>query len=208
MPVTKERPKGQAVLRQLTQPLYDTNELDADANTDNMLFFVRPQGDTLPVSGGIKSEADTNMESGGNLGDPLEFDLMGFKFEFFLLEPDNIEDNDNDLIDMYQQSVFYFRMNNRKFLGVPLSRIPSGCMLTGVGATGDTTNDIEWGYLHHGLPSVKEIYNFTVGGMATKINSKEPFYCEIDWPNGVIQPTTGTDQRVRVYMYGVLHQSL
>ncbi|MGH8897021.1 MAG: hypothetical protein ACRDZ4_08380, partial [Egibacteraceae bacterium] len=70
-------PPQTPVLRPLRQPLYDT-EIFTNGDTQQVLFT-----DNKKFAGGTaKSLADTNMPQSGTLGFPLEFDHVGFTFEF------------------------------------------------------------------------------------------------------------------------------
>jgi len=70
-------PAQTPVLRPLRQPLYDT-ELMSNGDTQQILF-----ADNRKFSGGVsKNLSDTNMPQSGTLGFPLEFDHVGFTFEY------------------------------------------------------------------------------------------------------------------------------
>ena len=130
------------LLRKLQQPLYDTNTLDATVATNLMSYFVRPQGNLMPVAAVVKTEADTNMKATSMLGEPLIFDLLGFNYEWFKSVPTSevagtLLDIAADEIRVYGQSVFRFYFNMRIFLEVPLRQIPEGPYLNGSVCTGD-----------------------------------------------------------------------
>ncbi len=207
--LVKQRKKPNAILRKLQQPLYDTNVIDDAGGFNLMQFFLLPVGQPMPVAGGNKSEVDTNMTQASQLGTPEEFSLKGFQFEYFHEDPSNIIDFANDQFAMYDESVFtFFFSNNRPWLQVPLSRIPSGTMLTGTGSSGDTTGTVEFGFVHQGEASVKEYYDFKIEKKGIHIHTNEPFFVELTWPNG--NPTWATDDedRVRVYLVGHLFAAL
>ena len=65
------RKRPVALLRKLTQPLYDTNILEGGAAVPSPLqFFVLPQGTQMPVTAVNKTEADTNMKMASQIGYP------------------------------------------------------------------------------------------------------------------------------------------
>lgn len=208
--ISLARKTGDAVLRKLKQPLYDTTVIEGGAATQQLQFFNIPIGGAMPVAGGAKSLADTNMSQAAQLGTPQEFSLVGFNYEFFVLEPDDIANGAPDYLLMYEQSTFTFVFsNNRPWLRVPLSQIPQGISATGTGASGDITNNIEFGYLHQGLASVKEYYNFMLPNKKLiHIYPNEPFGVDIDWFNGAITLNTANDQRCRVFIVGFLYSAL
>lgn len=208
--IVREKKTAPALLRKLTQPLYDTHELEGGAAAPSKItFFTREQGRNKAVSGNPKTEADTNMTQPSQLPKPQKFEMRGMRFEFFQLEPDDIANGAPDLVLLYEQSVFRFVFGNaRTWLEIPLSRLPSGPSLTGTVASGDTTNEVEMAYLHQGEASVKEYYNFLVDGQPTTIKYKENFHAEIEWTNGAVTFNTANDQRVRVYLMGHLFVEL
>jgi len=71
-------PPQTPVLRPLRQPLYDT-ELMANGQVNKVSLFV--DNKRFALTGAAKNEGDTNMTQSGQLGYPLEFDLIGFLFE-------------------------------------------------------------------------------------------------------------------------------
>lgn len=209
--LVKQRKAPAAILRKLYQPLYDTNVFQGVGGGafNTLQYFLLPIGAALPVIGGAKSEADTNLTQASQLGTPQKFRLYGFRFEFFTLEPDDLDDTAPDMVNVYEQSVFTFLFgNSRPWLQVPLSRIPSGTSLTGASSSGDTTNAPEFSFLHNGEASVKEYYDFTMAKQGIKIGTAEPFYAELTWPNGAITMTSANNQRARVYLVGQLFSAL
>jgi len=200
------RPKGNAVLRKLIQPIFDTTVLEGNPAVVNQLQFYRiPKGGAMPVAGGIKSEADTNLNKAGAIGAPDFFLLEGFQFEWFILEPDDVDDTADDLVDLYEQSLFTFEFGlNRIWYQFPLSQLPCGPNVTGTAASGDITNNTEWGHLHQGIASVHQSYSVLVDKEPVEIGSEEPFNVRIDWTNGAITFDSANDQRCRMFMLGML----
>jgi len=207
--IRKARATGNPILRRLVQPLYDTTVVAGAVATGLLQFFRIQQGGIMPVAAVVKSEADTNMKTAGALGEPMMFDLESFNFEWFVLEPDDVDDTSPDLVDIYEQSLFTFLFGlNRTAWQFPLSQIPSGTMLTGQSSSGDTTNATEWGFLHQGVPSVGQVYDVMMDNEPTEIGPVEPFGIDITWPNGNFTTTSTNNQRARVFMNGCLYTQL
>jgi len=206
--ITMSRPAGAALLRKLTNPLYDTIVLDSGVAIQAIQFFRLPIGINMPVTAVAKTEADTNLTQAGQLGTPQMFDLEGFNFESIQVDPTDIANNVADLVALYEQGLFsFFFGQQRPWLEIPLSQIPTGIYLNGTMGFGDTAGSDEALFIGVGESCVDSIYNFTVGKEAIRVHSAEPFNAEITWPNGAITPA-GADQRVRVYMIGSLYAAL
>jgi len=208
--ITVSRPAGAALLRKLTQPLFDTNILQNGAAPVPLQFFQIPFGGAMPVTAVAKTLCDTNMTQAAQLGMPQMFDLEGFQFEYFIHANADLANIATDIFFLYEQSVFTFFFGQaRPWLEVPLSQIPTGTALTGTNSDGDITANTEATWLHNGHASVKSLYRFTVGKKAIRVQSAESFYAQITWPNGVGAFTWGVaNSRVRTYMVGSLYAAL
>lgn len=209
--ITLSRPAGSAVLRRLLQPLYDTTVLPAvGTNIISLLYFRLPIGNNMPVTAVAKTEADTNLTAAGMVGTPEMFALEGFNIEFCQHTPRDVANNVNDLEAFYGQSVFsFFFGQQRPWLEVPLTQIPTGVYPDGRLGMGDTAGNEDVAYVGMGMSSVKEAYNFTVDGRPIMLRSAEPFHAEVTWPNTAPwQLTSAANQRVRCYMLGTLYASL
>lgn len=205
--ITMSRPAGNAILRKLTQPLYDTNVLENGVAPGLLQFFIIPIGGVLPVALTNKSLADTNLDQASALGVPQMFDLESFNFELFVHDPTNLNDNVEDIFQMYEQSLFtFFFGTNRPWLRVPLSQIPTGTALTGDISVANGAE--EAAFLHQGLARTDEVYDFTVRKKAIRIHSAENFHVEINWPNGGTAVWQMVDTRVRVFLNGHLYSAL
>jgi hypothetical protein len=202
------RPAGNAILRKLTQPLYDTVILENAGAAPNLYqYFIIPIGGNLAVANVPKTLADTNLDQASQLGVPSMYDLMGFNFELFVADPTDLNDNVEDIFQLYEQSVFtFFFGTNRPWLSLPLSQIPTGTALTG---SADTSVGVEEAlFVHQGLARQDEVYDFTVRKRAIRIHSAENFHVEIDWPNGGTAAWQMADTRTRVFMVGNLYSAL
>jgi hypothetical protein len=206
--ITMSRPAGAALLRKLTNPLYDTTILENAAAVNALQFFRLPIGVNMPVTAVAKTEADTNLTQAGQLGTPQMFDLEGFNFEFMQVDPTDVANNIADLLAVYEEGLFsFFFGQQRPWLEIPVSQIPTGIYLTGTMGFGDTAASDEAMFIGQGQSSCASVYNFTVGKKAIRLHSAEPFNAEVNWPNGAITPA-GADQRIRTYMVGSLYAAL
>jgi len=188
-------PPATPVLRPLKQPMYDT-EIYPQAGVGRLQFFVNSA--TMAATGAAKTLADTNMTQNGQLGTPLEFDLIGFNFEVARrLDANALLDYDA----IFNTGVFQWVFGqNTPWLVVPITRIPEGVGLAGTSvlAAGSV--------LSNGTPHVTNFYNFAVDRRARHIFSTEAFRGELSYPLGVAGLQIAT--RCRLYMLGILFAQL
>jgi hypothetical protein len=192
-------PPATPVLRPLKQPLYDT-EIYPAAGVGRLQFFVNSS--TIAATGAAKTLADTNMTQNGQLGTPLEFDLIGFNFEP-ARRTDVAAVTDLDLIMNTGVWTWIFGQNT-PWLQVPITRIPEGVGISGFAATTVAATTIIGA--SNGTPHVTNFYNFAVDRRARHIFSTESFRGELSYPIGVVPITLAT--RVRAYMLGILFAQL
>lgn len=221
MVVKKQKP-GIAALRKLKNPLYDTEDLPADAAAvNNLTFFQTPIGGALPVAGTPKTYAETNLQQSGMLGEPNEFDVMGFQctynwdmdYKDIGTANETVANFIDDMTEVYEQSVFTWRYSNKEYLNVPLTRIPHGDFY--LYGPADTQDDNGTGvgdtyfFISNGNPSRKEFYKFYVDGKPSRIRSMENFSAQISWPNAAVGLTAGGDEsRMTVFVNGIYRVSL
>jgi len=181
-------PPQTPVLRPLRQPLYDTEEL-TDGATGSVILFTDHK---KFASGATKTECDTNLTQDGQLGYPLEFDLIGFLGE----AERGIDSADHD--DIYNKIVFkWFFGANVPWLRVPLTKIPEGIGKSGAGTTDMPVN---------GWPVVTNFFNFSSPDRkARRVSSTETFRCELLICAALSLTAT---RKFRVFMLGILYQQL
>ncbi len=191
--VSKPAPAG--YVRALRNPLYDTDNILAAATNQLRLFQV-PIGQ-LNASAVRKTEADTNLSQAGQLANPQMFDLHGFQLEV------QIGTVVADHILLYTRGVFEFSFGTQRiWLQVPLSRVPQGTSLQGVGSGAAASPN-----LANGSPSVREYYPFVQpDGSPYPIKATETFQVRLFWPSGAI--TLSAVTMVRAYMVGTLYIGL
>lgn len=192
-------PPQTPVLRPLRQPLYDTEKL-----TD---------GQTLPVTlftdnkkfadGTTKLECDTNMTQSGQLGYPLEFDLVGFLAE---LQRGATRSQFNDI---YNKIVWkWFFGQNVPWLRIKLTKIPEGIGSTGSVSIDGNAAPAEASIISNGWGVVTNFYNFTTPDRkARRISSTESFKAELTICSAL---SLGSQQVVKItgWMLGILYAQL
>jgi len=189
-------PPATPVLRPLKNPLYDTEVYPA-AGVGRLQFFTNAQ--TIAATGAAKTLADTNMTQNGQLGTPLEFDLVGFNSEIAKGVP--VADFNGIFNTGVWQWIFG---NNTPWLTVPVTRIPEGLQTTGAATTTVAATTIT--LLSQGVPHVSNFYNFSVDRKARHIFSQESFRGELTYPIAVVPITANA--RIRFYAQGVLFSQL
>ncbi len=159
-------PPQTPVLRPLRQPLYDT-EIFSNGDTQQVLFT-----DNKKFAGGTaKSLADTNMPQSGTLGFPLEFDHVGFTFEF---ERGTTRPDFNIL---YKSTVFEWIYGQvTRWLQIRLTRILEGITASGSVSIDGNAAPAEASIIGNGWGVVSNFYNFTTPDRkARRITSTESF---------------------------------
>lgn len=187
-------PPATPVLRPLKQPMYDTEVYPA-AGVGRLQFFVNAAN--IAATGAAKTLADTNMTQNGQLGSPLEFDLIGFNVE--VARGTTLDDHNG----IFNTGVFQWVFGpSTPWLTVPLTRIPEGVAQSGAldGAAAAVS------ILSNGTPHVTNFYNFAVDRRARHIFPTESFRGEISYPIAVVPITV--DTRMRMYMIGILFSQL
>lgn len=199
--VVSAQPKA-AALRPLKQPLYDTSILPA-AGGLAVQFFAIPLGQAMPVTGVLKTLADTNMQQAGQLGTPNMFELYGFKFKY--QQSVNVA---ADFDAIYDTGVFTFNFGQqRPWLQIPLAQIPAGTMPTGANTIdGQAAPGAEIYSLTNGPSNTNSYYNFTIQRKAILIGSNEVFGATVTYPLGAAAVTANT--RVQVYLVGIFHRAI
>jgi hypothetical protein len=176
--------------------MYDTEVYPA-AGVGRLQFFSNAA--TIAATGAAKTLAETNMTQNGQLGTPLEFDLIGFNSE---IQRESLATTIADLNLIFNTGVWQWVFGqNTPWLSVPVTRIPEGLGATGFAAgagpfIGDT----------NGTPHVTNFFNFAVDRRARHIFSTESFRGELSYPGGVVPITAA--KRIRFYMLGILFAQL
>ncbi|MFH1226840.1 MAG: hypothetical protein V1701_02915 [Planctomycetota bacterium] len=196
------------------EPRYDSFQLAAGGVGVNiMTFFQVPRNVAGSGFAVAKTEAETNMQTAGQIGKPNQFLLYGFTVEVLPAQAAAlaISEVSSNWALIYHPSVFRFVLGaNNIQLEVPLEKIPTGVGPTGfatsVGAAAVTTPQV-MSAMTNGVPHSRYYYNFTVPGskLPLLIQGDQTFRCEIAYPLGNLILTVHAT-RVRCYMHGVYGQ--
>jgi hypothetical protein len=181
---------GQAVLRPLRYPLYDSLIYTTGLQQCQILFGNHRQFS----NGNAKTECDTNMTLDSTLGSPSLFDLVGFTHELYYGV------DHADFTNIYTNCSFHWVFGtNTYFTRTTLRKIPQGIGPNGFDSAGLV--------LTQGLPVVNSFYNFTTPDRkARRIDSVEQFRAEIC--PCVALSVTAAGVEGTVYMIGILYSNL
>ena len=202
-------PKLDAELIWKKEPRYDSFiTAAAGAGVAVIPFFSIGKGQ--PGSGfAIKTEVETNLSTGGKIGDPNQFLLYGFTVSVLpnvgaALAVSNLA---ADTALIYDPAVFRFSLGGNLQLEVPLSKIPTGVGPTGFASNATGATPLHESCMTNGVPYITQYYNFTVPGnkLPLLILGSQTFRCEIVYP--LANLVTQTITRFRCYMHGVFGQS-
>jgi len=222
-----------AILRALKNPIYDVMEIPAAAGAVPLIqFFSIQQGGALNVTGVPKTIAETNLTESGSLGSPQEADFWGFNcsvmyddgyYENGAGGPSVLVNFIDDMVEIYEQSVFEFWFNNKLWYQNPLTKIPHGVFpLTGPLATGSNAAaaaGVHFFTISNGLSSKDEYAKFLASKphveawneklKAIGIASKENFNVTCRWPNAAVGLTAdGAGTRMTVFLNGVIYTAM
>jgi hypothetical protein len=191
-------PPQTPVLRPLRQPLYDSEFL-TDGATGTVSFF---QDNKKFATGAQKLAVDTNMTQSGQLGYPLEFDLVGFLFE---MERGTSRDQSNSV---YNSCVWkWFFGQNVPWLRTKLTKIPEGIAASGSVAIG-TGAATEVSIISNGWGVVTNFYNFTTPDRkARRISSTESFRMDLEI-SYALSLGSGVSLKSTAWMLGILYAQL
>jgi len=188
------QPTGQAITRNLRQPLYDTESYETAGN--DITWFQKPQGQSTTFAGGTvtKTEWHTNMHLAGQIAPPNQFSLAGFRVEEMVGTLETCH------ITIYKWGLFKFYFGSNAWLTIPVSQIPQGVAMDGYGGQ---INRPRQG------ASAPVMYDFRIGKGADayqKISPSESFYATLTFPAGKVTAYEAT--YVRCYLLGIYHSQL
>lgn len=192
-------PPQTPVLRPLRQPLYDTEKL-TDGQTLQASLFV----DNKKFADGTpKLECDTNMTQSGQLGYPLEFDLVGFLVEL-QLGATRLQFN-----DIYNKVVFkWFFGQNVPWLRIKLTKMPQGIGPSGSVSIDGNATAAEASIITNGWGVVTNFYNFTTPDRkARRISSTESFHNDMTICSALSLGSLAV-VKITCWMLGILYAQL
>ena len=192
-------PPQTPVLRPLRQPLYDSEKFTNGQTLKAQLF-----ADNKKFSDGTaKTECDTNLTQSGQLGYPLEFDLVGFLVE---LERGTTRAQQNDI---YNKVVFkWFFGQNVPWLRNKLTKMPEGIGPAGSVSIDGNASGTEASIISNGWGVVTNFFNFTTPDRkARRVSSTESFRNDMEIC-AALAIGTGLEVKITTFMLGILYAQL
>lgn len=192
-PLVVGTPQQTARLRPLRNPLFDTAKMVAATGYTRVEFFTSRR---QFADGSAKNDSHTNLTADGQLGSPLEFDLLGLTTKLYL---------GTSLVNInafYNAGVFrWFFHQNVPWLNLKLTEMPSGIAPSGF--TTEATSTI----FANGVQSLNNFFNMCDHlRQARHILPQENFKGVIDFP-GTYTPAANDVYAVTV-MLGLLYAAL
>ncbi len=160
-------PRIPGLLERIQQPLYDRNTV-ATSGTGQLNYFQVPLGGTVAGSATPKTQVDTNMDQGGSLPYPKNFEIHAIR-----------------MVNAYDAAIADLNLifNNgwfRLFIGTKDYLVVNLFMLTaGVGLDGVATGSTDVASVHNGRPDQRGIY---VLAEPIDLIPQQNFRCEINFP--------------------------
>lgn len=132
MPITAapKVARGRDIGRLVREPLWDTEALVESTNYAQVVFFSKPQGQTMN-DGTLKSLTHTNLTQASMLGEPSQHLAMGFRVRVV-----KVSDGEGSALtpevtlgfeqQIRRQGVLKFGLSGKIFYEIPLNEIPTG----------------------------------------------------------------------------------
>jgi len=177
-------PRIPGLLERIQQPLYDRNTV-ATTGTGQLNFFQVPLGGTIAGATTPKTQVDTNMDQGGSLPYPKNFEIHAIRLI------NQYESEIADLNDIYNNSWF------RLFIGTKDYLVVNSFMLTaGVGLDGVIAGNTPFTSATNGRPDQRGIY---VLAEPIDLIPQQNFRCELNFP---ITQLLSAEVSVSIYLDG------
>jgi hypothetical protein len=164
-------PRIPGLLERIQQPLYDRNTV-ATSGTGSLNFFQVPLGGTGAGAATPKSQVQTNMDQGGSLPYPKNFEIHALRLI------NEYGSAVSDLNRIYDSSWFRLFIGTKDYLVVNSFMLTAGVGLDGVAA--GTTNVVS---VVNGRPDQRGIY---VLAEPIDLIPQQNFRCEINFPTPFI----------------------
>ena len=177
-------PRIPGLLERIQQPLYDRNTV-ATSGTAQLNYFQVPLGGSVAGSATPKTQVDTNMDQGGSLPYPKNFEIHALRL---------INEYDSAIADLnaiFNNAWFRLFIGTKDYLVVNLFMLTAGVGLEGV-ASGST--DVI--SVHNGKPDQRGIY---VLAEPIDLIPQQNFRCEINFPT---PQTLSATTALSVYLDG------
>jgi len=176
-------PRIPGLLERIQQPLYDRGSV---LSTSTQLNFFQ-----VPLGGGAtaKTELDTNMDQGGSLPYPKNFELHAIRcvnaYSASLL----------DLPSIYNGAWFRLFIGTKNYLVVNLFMLSAG-----VGLEGLVSGSVSMGSAQNGKPDQRGIY---VLAEPIDLIPQQNFRCEVNFPAALSLSSAATGgTNLSIYLDG------
>lgn len=171
-------PRIPGLLERIQQPLYDRNTV-ATSGTTNLNYFQVPRGNSS------KTYVDTNMDQGGSLAYPKNFEIHAIRLI------NAFQATIADLNKIYNKSWF------KLFIGTKDYLVVNSFMLTaGVGLEGVVAGSTDSAHATNGRADQRGIY---VLAEPIDLIPQQNFHCELNFPTS---QTLSATTNMSVYMDG------
>ena len=177
-------PRIPGLLERIQQPLYDRNTVQT-SGTAQLNYFQVPLGGTPAGATTPKTQVDTNMDQGGSLPYPKNFEVHALRMI------SQYGAAIADLNNIYNSSWFRLFIGTKDYLVVNSFMLTAGVGLDGIAA--GTTNVVS---AHNGRPDQRGIY---VLAEPIDLIPQQNFRCELNFP---VTPTLTASVNMSVYLDG------
>ena len=199
-------PMANAMLIWNKEPRYDTFLTVAGAPGVGVVpFFSIPRGAIGSGFAAAKTEAETNMNAGSQIGKPNQFLVHGFmvQAQVSLAHATTITAI-QDFAAIYTTGLFRYILGTNTQLEVPLSAIPAGPGPTGFASGAVAGAPLETAAVVNGTPLITHYYDFrTEDGLPTLLDGSQSFRCELIYTGAGGNLITTASTRIKCFVMGI-----
>jgi len=177
-------PRIPGLLERIQQPLYDQNTV-ATSGTTQLNYFQVPLGGTITGTATSKTQVQTNMDQGGSLPYPKNFEIHAIRLI------NQYGAAVADLNQIFNNSWFKLFIGTKDYLVVNSFMLTAGVGLDGIAA--GSTNVVG---VHNGRPDQRGIY---VLAEPIDLIPQQNFRCELNFPTATSLTATVA---VSIYLDG------
>jgi len=160
-------PRIPGLLECIQQELYDMNQA-ITAATQSLSYFQVPIGGQFAATAAIKSAVETNMQQGGSLPYPKNYEIHAIRLV------NQFGSAVSDLCSIFNSSWFKLFIGTKDYLVVNSFMLTGGVGLTGISA--GNTNVVS---VHNGRPDQRGVY---VLAEPIDLIPQQNFRCELIFP--------------------------
>jgi len=177
-------PRIPGLLERIQQPLYDRNTV-ATSGTTQLNFFQVPLGGTPPGGAAPKTQVQTNMDQGGSLPYPKNFEIHAIRCI------NQYQSAIADLNVIYNTSWFRLFIGTKDYLVVNLFMLTAG-----VGLRGILAGSTDIAAAQNGVEDQRGIY---VLAEPIDLIPQQNFRCEVNFP---VPPILSAPVALSIYLDG------